>query len=95
MGVTGGQYDVRPIRPTGSVWFHVVVNFIGPNGGEGIRVYHDGTEAARDYFRHFFSLYSPSGRIAVGKRIISSRYDHVTGIFGSVQMDELCCTITL
>ena len=32
------------IKPSG--WFHIVVNYIGPDEGEGIRIYHNGVEVA-------------------------------------------------
>ena len=32
------------IAPKPSGWFHVVVNFLGPNDGEGLRVHYDGVE---------------------------------------------------
>ena len=35
-------------HPTLAGWTHVVLNYIGPNNGEGIRVYYNGTEVYSD-----------------------------------------------
>ena len=75
------SWRVRRNSTTGLTWFHVPMNFIGPNTGQGIRIYHDGVEGGRRsvlYYtgRRFFA----SDGIAVGKS---------SGTYASFDIDEL------
>ena len=69
-------------RQTG--WTHVVLNYIGPNNGEGIRMFIDGTEVASSTTKHGRSYSPGDGRIVVGRY-----YTNYDGNYASVQMDEL------
>ena len=69
-------------RPAG--WFHVVVNYIGPNNGDGIRIFCDVAEVASDTTRDPSSLPAGNGTIVIG-RVYSDVNDH----YGNGQIDEL------
>ena len=69
-------------RPTG--WFHVVVNYIGPSNGDGIRSFYNGVEVASDTTRHPYSLPAGDGRIVVGRF-----QTEVNDYYGNGQIDEL------
>ena len=63
----------------------MVINFIGPNEGQGIKIYHDGVEVGSDTTKiaSQFNHHSP-GKITVG------RYNsNVDWGYCSVQMDEI------
>ena len=65
-------------------WTHVVLNYIGPNDGEGIRLYQNGQEVRSYIARIWLSSSAGDGRIVVGKD-----YTHSDGNYASVQVDEL------
>ena len=68
-----------------SVWTHIVMNYIGPDDDEGIRVYQKGVE-----MKPFDTQTSPSsnpvgaGRIVVGRSKTDTDNNYV-----SMQVDEL------
>ena len=68
-----GWFFVHHSRPAG--WFHVVVNYIGPNNGDGVRIFYDGVEVASETTRDPSSLPGGDGRIVVG-RVYSDVNDH-------------------
>ena len=65
-------------------WTHIVLNYIGPNDGEGIRFYKDGAEVASVAIKSGGPYSAGDGRIVVGRV-----YTEVNGNFASVQFDEL------
>ena len=77
-----GRFIRAVIRPTG--WFHIVLNYLGPNEDEGIRGYFDGTEVALDITKYPYSYSTGPGRIVVGKLYTDSNEK-----YGSVQIDDL------
>ena len=42
----GGLFEATRSPPTG--WTHIILNYLGPSNGEGIRIYYDGAEVASD-----------------------------------------------
>ena len=42
--VTDGVVHATHHSPPG--WYHIVINYLGPNDGKGIRLYPDGSEVA-------------------------------------------------
>ena len=69
-------------KPSG--WTHVVLNYIGPNDGEGIRGYVNGVEVASDTTKTNASHSAGDGRIVVG------RFKTDTDLsYASVHVDEL------
>ena len=77
-----GYFRAFPPRPVG--WTHLVMNYIGPNEGQGIRVYYDGKEAASETTKITASHSAGDGRVLVG-RIYTDRDE----LYASVQVDEL------
>ena len=69
-------------RPVG--WTHIVMNYIGPSDGEGIRIFDNGTEVANVATKVAGSDHPGDGRIVVG-RIYTDR----GLLYASVQVDEL------
>ena len=65
-------------------WKHIVLNFIGPNDGEGIRVYEDGSLIDRDNTKYNLRRSASNGRISLGRFIAR----HGT-YYASAQVDEL------
>ena len=65
-----------------SGWVHSVLNFIGPNNGQGISVYQDGQHKGNATTKDSTSSSDPSiGRIVIGRLL--------NGHYASVQVDEL------
>ena len=72
--------DVTP--PSG--WTHVVMNYLGPEDEQGIRVYFNGTQVRSDNTKQP-ATYQPGGdRVVVGRFYVN--YDDS---YGNVDMDEL------
>ena len=67
--------------PLPSGWTHVVLNYIGPDNGQGIRIYYDGDETGSEV-----TLYSDSN-VAGNGRIVIGRFE--TDRYGSVQLNVL------
>ena len=75
--------------PTG--WFHLVVNFIGPNDGEGLRIYYDEVEARSSRLGRDSTIAGPSFTIFrnLSRRIfIGINFDR-NDYYSSVQVDEM------
>ena len=71
-------------HPTPTGWTHVVLNYIGPNNGEGIIGYFDGIEVKTDTSKYGGPFKVGDGRIVVGRR-----YTDRDAKYASVQVDEL------
>ena len=71
-----------PYPPAG--WTHVVLNYIGPNDGQGIIMYYDGAVVVSDTSKYLVSRSAGDGRIVVGRRFTNSNQH-----YASVQVDEL------
>ena len=69
-------------RPSG--WFKIVVNFIGPDNGEGIRIYIDGDQIGSDPKIYKHSVPEGDGRVVIGRVYTSTEFR-----YSSQQMDEL------
>ena len=70
---------------TYSRWLHFVLNFIGPNDGEGIRIYLDGEMVQSVTAAGGFRIPPRHSRIIIGRSTIDSYF----GRYASLQMDEL------
>ena len=69
-------------------WFHIAVNYIGPNGDEGIKVYKNGVDETGDTkVEKGYSNPISGGRIVVGRFYTES--DNVGTAYSSVWVDEL------
>ena len=80
--IPDGRFKVNLPIQTG--WTHIVLNYIGPNDGEGIRSYVNGQEVASETTKSRRSSLPGDGRIVVGRR--STDQDMY---YTSVQIDEL------
>ena len=60
------------------------MNYIGPNDGEGVRIYYDGEEVASGTTKSSSSYSAGDGKITVGRY-----YTNVNTLYASVQVDEL------
>ena len=70
-------------KPSG--WTHIVLNYIGPNNGQGIKMFIDGAEVASDTTKDImFNYPAGDGRIVVGRRFTNRDRD-----YASIQVDEL------
>ena len=68
--------------PTG--WTHIVVNYIGPNNGEGIRIFYDGQEVMNSTVKKGGPYPAGDGRIVVGRTFTDE-----DRFYASMQIDEL------
>ena len=81
--LSSGKFDVNIPKPPG--WFHVVFNFIGPNYGQGLRIYYNG-----DYYGVEQRLMEiESNGDADGKVVIGRAFYEQNDLYASVQVDEL------
>ena len=80
--VLDGGFATGFSRPTG--WTHVVMNYIGPDDGQGIRGYYNGAEVASETTKYGGSYPAGDGRIVVGRFYI----DHDKR-YTSLKIDEL------
>ena len=61
-----------------------MLNYLGPNDGQGIRIYYNGTEVKSETTKVLRSRSAGDGRIVVG-RVYTKRDDN----YASMQIDEL------
>ena len=60
-----------PQKPT--VWTHIVLNYLGPNEGEGIAVYYNRPPERIDPTKHAKSRTAGDGRIVVGRHFTDKK----------------------
>ena len=82
MLLSNGLFTVSHSKLTG--WTHVVGNYIGPNTGEGIRIFYNGAEVDRDTLKSSGSRSPGDGMSVVGRL-----YTNLDQYYASVQVDEL------
>ena len=61
-----------------------MLNYLGPNDGEGVAIYYDGREVANETLKLSNSNSAGDGRIVVGRRLTNQDIS-----YASVQVDEL------
>ena len=69
-----------------SGWIHIVINFIGPNHGEGYKLYLNGALFGRAPYR-FSGFQVPAD--GVRRIVIGRAFTNFDGVYGSVDVDEL------
>ena len=77
--------------PSTSNWVHAVMNFIGPNEGQGIRIYNDGKLIGNDTTKDN-ATHSPSnGGIQIGRvdLLFVNNPSTTYPFYASVEVDEL------
>ena len=72
------------VPKTNDQWIHLVLNFIGPNGGEGIQSFKDGTVRDSHQQGRSGTHTAGDGRVVVGRRYVSTSYG-----YSKVEVDEL------
>ena len=82
MYLPDGFYSVGTKKATGFI--HVVLNYIGPNDGEGIRLFINGEEEASRPMRKYRQYSIGDGRIVVGRANTSRNM-----AYASFELDEL------
>ena len=67
-------------------WTHVVLNYIGPDDGQGIQIYMDGVQTENDTTKTtvLYTLTLGDGKVVVGRRCTDRNQD-----YASVEIDEL------
>ena len=63
------------------------MNYIGPNNGQGIRIYLDGVQAGSDDTRSDGTFSSRSG--GDGRVVVGALYTYKAVFYASVDVDEL------
>ena len=62
-------------QPNG--WIHIVLNYIGPTTGEGIRIYYDGQIVASGANKLSWKFSAGDSKIVVGRRYTRTFYSSV------------------
>ena len=65
-------------------WIHLVLNFIGPDSGEGIQAFKDGALISSNQ-----NGANASQTVGPGKVVIGRKYVNVDGYYSQVEVDEL------
>ena len=65
-------------------WVHGVLNFLGPNDEEGIRIYENGKHVGNHTIITQSSTTESNGRIVIGRA-----FTEINNYYASVQVDEL------
>ena len=66
-------------------WTHVVLTYIGPNRGQGIRLFLDGVRKDSDSSLSSYNYTAGDGRVVVGRQYVNIDYYY----YASVEIDEL------
>ena len=65
-------------------WYHLAMIFHGPNNGQGMSIYHNGSLVKYDLTKALKNYTGSSGNVIIGKRFTDRDED-----YGSVMVDEL------
>ena len=82
MFLPGGKFRVYPLTPTG--WTHILLNYIGPNDGEGMWIYYNGMVVGRHTTKGGGPYPAGDGSIVVGRC-----YTDQDRYYATAQVDEL------
>ena len=84
--VLDGRYEAT-YNPVTAGWFHIVLNYLGPNEDEGIRGYFNGVEGLSA------SAFGGSGRerdpTGDGRIVIGRQWTDRNRNYGGIQVDEM------
>ena len=67
-----------------SGWTHVALNYIGPDNGQGIRIYHDGVQTGSDNITSEETFLAGEDWVVVGRFYTKRNQEYAT-----VDVDEL------
>ena len=76
-------YFLTDLTPT-TGWTHIVLNYLGPSNGQGIRIYYNGTEVGSDISKTEEIKVTADGRIVVGRALTN-----YNDFYASIHIDEL------
>ena len=76
------ETDLTP--PSGNVWNHIVLNYLGRVSGQGIRIYYNGVLTGSDTTSHSGTFSDGPGRVLVGRWA-----ERHAGDFAGVDLDEI------
>ena len=77
-----GQFKALTSPPTG--WTHIVLNYIGPDDGQGFTIYHDGARVLGASDKKPVTGPPSDGRVVVGRR-----FTYLDEEYAGIDMDEL------
>ena len=72
------------VPKTNDQWIHLVLNFIGPSGGQGIQAFRDGVLINHYKVGLVDTQTAGEGRVVVGRKFVTSNRD-----YAHVEVDEL------
>ena len=78
------EFHASASTSTTAWWIHIVLNFIGPENGEGIKFYLDGMLTGSDDTGEAETHTPGNGRVVLG-RVYTDEDD----LYGGVALDEL------
>ena len=81
--VSDGGFFHYGTKPSND-WFHVVINYFGPNNGQGFKTYFDGNLRITDNTKWQHNTSPSNGKIVIGK--FFADIDHY---YTSMDVDEL------
>ena len=76
------QFKALTWSPTG--WTHIVLNYIGPDDGQGIAIYHDGGHEVGDSDKMPLTYRPSDGRVIMGRR-----FTYPSQEYAGIDVDEL------
>ena len=80
--VLDGRFSAEFSKPTG--WNHIVLNYIGPDNGQGIRIYINGAQVESVTTKNGVPYSAGDGRMVLGRE--STNED---ARYASMEIDEL------
>ena len=80
--ILDGVFTDIVAAPTG--WTHIVLNYLGPDNEQGIRIYYNGTQVGSDSTRSAATYMPGDGRVVVGRF-----YVDYGDSYANVDTDEL------
>ena len=81
--ITDGQFNVG--INNSPEWIHVTMNYMGPEDGQGIRIYRDGRGVAEDKEKTSSSMAAPRDGMIVAGRLFTNTYN----LYATFNLDEL------
>ena len=79
-----GQFIISTDMSVSKQWTHIVLNYFGPNDGQGIQVYFNGVEVGQDTSKASKSFSTGDGRVVLGRRKTDSDKS-----YASADVDEV------
>ena len=84
MAVENRKFFVNAIPNVSNQWIHLVLNFIGPNSGEGIQAFKDGA-----FIGQHQSGADGTHTVGDSRVIVGRKHANVNKFYAHVEVDEL------